>query len=175
MITHKLAEIAHLGSLWVSPTSSLMDKATALINTQRIQCFHVSNNLGNHHIIIYSLSHNWVFDGKLWTETVNVAGIGNQLRKVHMDYTMSAVGCRAEGLSAIWRVDGEPIWVLSLQRRPTILLYPFWSSSYKRLKNVWIIFICTVIHLWLHTMHVSWKYAVFSYKKIHLCYQDSLM
>lgn len=26
-----------------------------------------------------------------------------------MDYTVSTVGCRAEGLSAIWSVDREPI------------------------------------------------------------------
>lgn len=31
-----------------------------------------------------------------------------------MDYTVSTVACRAEGLSAIWSVDGEPIWVFSL-------------------------------------------------------------
>lgn len=67
-------------------------------------------------------------------------------------------------LSARWSVDGEPIWVFSFQRRSTILLYPFWVSNYRHLKNVWIIFISTVIHLYVYAIHITWKYVGFCYK-----------
>lgn len=98
------------------------------------------NNLGNQRIVMCSFSNKWMFNGKIWTETENVARIRNQLSNVHMDYTVNTAACRTEGLSTIRSVDRDPIWVFSLLRKPTILLCSFW---------LWITHILKMFELFL--------------------------
>lgn len=98
-----------------------------------------------------------------YEQTVNVAETGNQLSKVHMDYTVNTAGCRADT-----KCHMECRWWAHLgvffTKRPTIILCPFWASNYRHLENVWIIFISTVIHLYVYATHITWKYVGFCHK-----------
>lgn len=110
-----------------------------------------------------SFSSKCMFDGKPWTDSQLLQEQEtNQVRSIWI--TLWAQPDAEQRPSAIWNVDGEPIWVFSLQRRPTILLHPFWASNCRHLKNVWIIFISTVIHLYVYAIHITWKYVGFCYK-----------
>lgn len=109
-----------------------------------------------------SLSSKCMFDGKPCTQSVSQEQETNQVRSIWI--TLWAQQDAEQRLSAIWSGDGEPIWVFSLQRRPTISLYPFWASNYRHLKNVWIIFISTVIHLYVYAIRITWKHVGFCYK-----------
>lgn len=120
------------------------------------------SNLGNQCIVMCSFRNKWMFNGKIWTEIENVARVRNQLSNVHMDHIVSTVACRTEGLSTIWSVDGDPIWVFYLLRRPTILLCSFW---------LWTTHVLKMFELFLFYCdsfmgtHFSRKHAAFHYKE----------